>query len=317
MTLEPLVPVNRPLWCGYYFKHSDRPGYGDWPDAPGNCEVIVEPSVVTRVPGPILITPDCLSAAASTWARVVAVYVIAESASREEIDLAVALVRSRMAAAGLPRRPVVVYTGGTTVPGTTADWIGLQAYFDAPLDPPQYLAFIQAEIAKVGAQPVALICQSYDRASDLWRQHVAALETLQQTWPLAAATWDQIVALLLFSCGRLGGAATYPSLQASHAVMMTTIQTPAIEDLPALPVSHPPGITVVNDHYPRLFGPDLTLVEWEDRNNPGCGCRVTMEDGSVHVEQWNPAGRDKTGKRREIREAQPSDGDTGSMVDMT
>lgn len=299
-----IVPINRPLWGGYYFRRSDRDGYGDWPDAPGNCEVVIEPSVVARVPGPIIISPECIPAAVATWTRVVAIYVAREGTTVEDLNLAVTAARDAMRVAGVAVRPVVTYTGKTTVPDTRADWTGVQCYFNAPADPSVYAAYIAREVAKVGGRPVALICQSYDRRRfyddvTVWRTDVAALERLQEAWPRAAVAHPEAVAMLLFSCGRPGGAADHPSLQAWHRAMMATVTTPVITDAEPPPSLEAPGITVTTD-YPRRFGPDMRLVEWMDRHNSGSGGRVTMEHGSLHVELWNPAGSDKTAARREV-----------------
>jgi hypothetical protein len=267
-----LPPIDRPLWLGY-FKVAGR--YGDYTieatkDAAnvacifasaGDFDVETQDAValtekaaadLDTLGAGIVIgggTPE-ITAAASYWPQVVAVYVTGEATGTSPLDplpceeQAVA-ARATMGSLGLANRPVLCYfdtdisndpTGIWQVP-VGVDWIGLQAYLgpEAPATTEgaieQLRTRIRGQMARLPAgMPAIVMAQAYDR-NGAWTD-IPTLAAMQPIYLEEAALDERIKGMFWFSYSRPGGVLTYKSeLRPWHeAIFAANVEgRPAIE----------------------------------------------------------------------------------------
>ncbi len=243
-----LPDINRPFWSGCFFAHSARPGYRSG-GAPGNCEVIVEPGLQAQVPAgqAVIIEPALVDEYRASWDRVVALYVAVEGDSltlRQRVADAKAGMRTR----GLPQRPVLSYSGTTTITDSFADWIGIQAYYDGPtwdLD-----LTLDRWVASAQGKPAMLIAQAYDRGlPQTWTPDELLL--LQPAYARALAKYPTLKGVLWFAYGRPGGIYWNPQIYDVQAAIVSLSRgVPALETIATPPPPKPPEVTPVSQPYP-------------------------------------------------------------------
>lgn len=301
----------RSIWGGYYFVHSNRPGYGDWPEAVGNCEVVVEVGVIGRTRKPVILADRddygvwLLDEAVPHWARVVAIYCVNEAGDAAAVNAQALAVKTWMQARGLPVRPVLSYTAKHVYPTVpNVDWTGIQVYLDTPDQDPEAIA--SKALAQLPSHaPVVLIVQAYDRARpDVWSE--ADLVALQPKLTQLARDHPQAVGLLWFAYGRPGGVAQYRQMEGWHAAFMQEM------------TGGPPAILSLTPPAPSIVAPTVTIDGWTPTIRRGEPWEVRFHDPqstlrgrvwlrpladgtrSVHVRLENDRGGDQSGKTRVV-----------------
>ncbi len=216
------MTFDRPLFAGYFFQWSNR--YGDNPEAPSNVTVVVEPGVLGRVPGPVIVDYTLLEEAADSWDRVVAIYVACETGPYR-LPALVPNTRGKLWTMGLPRRPILVYQADRLL-NCYQDWWGVQLYYERFCDVVEAAEATMLDLARV---PVMLICQAYDRRKGaepyprVWQGSDAELAALQPQYLEVARRWPNVLGLLWFSDGRAGGTREYPLVREWHRRILAAI----------------------------------------------------------------------------------------------
>jgi hypothetical protein len=265
-------PIARPVWLAY-FKVAGR--YGDYTldatrDAANAACIFAsvgdfdletqDPVALTQKAAADLDTLGAgiiigagtaeISAAASYWAQVVAVYATGEATASSPLDpqpceAQSAAARATMASFGLANRPVLCYFDADIsddpsqvwhVPAGI-DWIGLQAYL-GPEAPPttqdaiaQLRERIRGQMARLPVgMPAVVIAQAYDR-NGAWTD-IPMLAAMQPIYLEEAALDERIKGIFWFSYSRPGGTLTHEAeLRPWHeAIFRANVEgRPAIE----------------------------------------------------------------------------------------
>ena len=105
-----------------------------------------------------------------------------------------------------------------------------------------------------------------------------------------------------------GGAMHWMALRAGRRAPTPIAPIPAAtapwdDPSSAPPLQMPPRIEVTTSGYPLRVDPlkTTTLIAWRNKYVPDEGGRVDLINGSIHVELWNAAGKNRTGKVRGLR----------------
>jgi len=212
----------------------------------------------------------------------------------------------------LSKKPYLYYTDSELPPEYVqppqVDWQAIYGYLDPSEQsdaPERLLMSLQRQSERLpGQTPIVIVAQAYDR-NGAWI-NMLTLAAMQPVYAEFARRDPRVVGILWFSYARPGGVLDHQELLPWHkAIIAANPGTPQIIEPPETPIIINPELQApkidVTTNYPKHFSPNMTLISWDDRNNPASGGRVTMENGSIHVELWNSSGRDKTGKRREIQ----------------
>lgn len=290
LRVPPLAPYDHPMWAGYFYATSDR--YGDNRDAPGTCEVIVEP-VVARTRRPVIVAEDVYDPLEA--AKTVAIWHSAATIEELERLLSNALFHQHPQLAYLDAewsRPLLPQ--GRTV------WAGVQAYCRAGESFEAFAARVRRQMDTCGVNKIALVCQAYDTNAGL----TTDLFPLQGVHAVLACD-PRVVAVLWFSDGRAlsatrGGVRVHPELRLWHNAMLAAIPgTPPIrreEDVKPPKVDIPAVI-------PPFRADGFVLTVTDPNNNQTVTIRTVA--GGWKVGWSTPGGRDESAKFRAVVIAQP------------
>lgn len=204
-----LVPpelAGRALWLGYFFALSDRPGYGDNPDAPGNCTVVLTEPEAARSRWPYLAPPGV-----GAGPRKIASWVNVPRGAPWPV---------------IAPGDLALYDGGAVLPDAPCPIgiTGLEVYSE----PGEPLAAADDRLRRwLAAWPkahVILIGQAYDRnGQERDAQKLLALQAL----PLQLAVdFPQVRGVLYFSDGRAGGTRDHETWRPIHAAAAALVRRP-------------------------------------------------------------------------------------------
>jgi hypothetical protein len=322
-----VAPFAQPLWSGYFYQWSNK--YGDNASAPGNCTVVVEAGVASRVPTSqaLIVSVDAFDISQAMWqARVPAVWV----SGGNEDDLETAAAQARVVMQKFTgTKPVIGYLDkgrwGRGVKGI--DIFGIQAYASVSESLSQFEQRVRDQITMLSPYGrLALHFQNYDTNDALTRD----LVSLQSVFA-RLARYDAVVACLRFSDGRAlpdgsrGGTRTHPELYSYHKAFDAAItQTPAIPNDVSVPA---PAVTIMSyvamarvgeaaRAVAKLSGGPATTLQWLSRpvgrtewsvraTNPADDLDHSFmfdAPGSyeIGVKVTGPGGTNQTGARRVI-----------------
>jgi hypothetical protein len=259
--LPSYAPSTRALWAGYFYSFGK---YGSFPDAPGNCSVVVDAEGLSAAAehAPVIIGANLLEQAKLLWNRVAAVYIGGEGTIADNVKEA-ATVTAKMAELGVARRPIVAYfTSGMldTLQQTTdlgnIDWVGIEAYFPHATDSWTFYRWWHDRLDRLPLhKKYAVIAQAFDR-NHTWTNE-KELSTLQGQIQDIADN-DRCVAMLWFAYARPGGAKDYPRVLEWNAAFARAVKTPAIVDAQS-PVQAP-QITIASFETPVTVGHPAHVV---------------------------------------------------------
>lgn len=187
---------------------------------------------------------EVLAIAAPYWSRIEMVEVGHETDwSRAETDAKITRLRGRISAHGLGQRPVgIVWSIGQAltydaVNAAGLDWVGIEAYVDAPGSPNSQdnidLMNRQVNTAKArvpAGKEIVLVMQAYDRNFN-WT-NIPTLVDLQIPTYLLAYNDPRVIAIFMFSYARPGGSRDHPELKVPHQMIAEKILGIDISGIP-------------------------------------------------------------------------------------
>ena len=278
--------------CGTFFCYSDR--YGDEPDVPEHCTVVVEPGAVARAAArvPIIIAGDdaVLDAAVAVKDRVVALY-IGDTAGWQDAEARARELKARWKGKSGRDTPVLWYITpsepdqpGFRIP-PSVDILGPEFYFsDWNNLGEQRATKLAMWIARLGAaRPWVPICQAYDRG--VWTAD--AMDGLAALMPsfvsqffaadAPSAQRLQLLGVLFFAAGRPGGMRTYPALKTAYQRIFGAIRGPGAWPQPASR-----GDTVI---------PEVTIATYEPKDGDAplrvrAVVKLTDPDHRIRALEW-------------------------------
>lgn len=304
--LEPsCAPYPKPMYFGHFFAFSDRPDYGDSPNYPQNCSVVVEPEAAVRAARlmPVIVTPNCFEALAREHlsSKVLAIYMASEEAGGGATVAERLAQESRRAwfdanphlSTG---KPVLWYV--TPGEAELPDWhvppsVGIVApefYFGSRASPGDYSAdFARMRellwrklgfwMGKLGtAKPWMPVFQAFDRSrTDVDIKALAAIQPhflrkLVDVDPRIKAL-PPAVGALFFAVNRPGGTRRYPELAAWHTAMFQSLPS-------GLPVITGGGSSMV---------PKVTIASYSPERGPAplrVRAVAAREDGSGPIDRY-------------------------------
>lgn len=306
-TLLPACPpFPKKLYFGHFFAFSDRGGYGDSPNYPQNCSVVVEPSAAVRAARlmPVIVTPNCIASLrdARLLPQVLALYVASEEAGGGATvaeRLAVETRQQWVAFSGSsqPIPPVLWYV--TPGEAEMPDWhvppsVGIVApefYYGSRANPGDYSAGFDRMrellwrkmgfwIAKLGtSKPWMPIFQAFDRSRpDVDMKALAAMQPLflRQLVDIDSRIGlvPPAVGALFFAVNRPGGTRTYPALAAWHDAMRRAL---------------PPGVPDIRSTGDSTMIPKVTIASYSPERGPAplrVRAVAEREEGSGPIDRY-------------------------------
>jgi hypothetical protein len=250
--LKPRVADLGTMYLGYYYAAGR---YGDFKPAQ-NCTVLAidnftaDAVLPANAPARMRAAADQagaifigtsfedLDAMAGRWDLVHGL-MLGEHQDTAGIETEARDARARLAARGLPAKPIVatimpdqVFQAGWRIPAGV-DVLGVEIYFDGPAASfgdmrKAALRRVDQVLEHTGDLPVILIAQAYDRNRDAWRAPVGreSLEGIQSAL-FDAARFHKLAGIWWFAYARNGGVLGLPDVEAWHRAGVAAASRPA------------------------------------------------------------------------------------------